>query len=39
MNRKQRRDLKFKRSKGTNLNDPEQAQELLEIRLPQSHWL
>lgn len=30
MNRKQRRDLKFKRNKGANLNDPEQAQELLE---------
>lgn len=30
MNRKQRRDLKYKRSKGTNLNDPEQAQEMLE---------
>lgn len=29
MNRKQRRDLKFKRNKGANLNDPEQAQELL----------
>ncbi len=30
MNRKQRRDLKYKRSRGTNLNDPEQAQEMLE---------
>lgn len=30
MNRKQRRDLKFKRNKGANLNDPEQAQEMLE---------
>lgn len=30
MNRKQRRDLKYRRSKGTNLNDPEQAQEMLE---------
>ncbi len=30
MNRKQRRDLKYKRNKGTNLNDPEQAQEMLE---------
>ncbi|MFG6348073.1 MAG: FAD binding domain-containing protein [Lachnospiraceae bacterium] len=29
MNRKQRRDLKYGR-KGTNLNDPEQAQEMLE---------
>lgn len=30
MNRKQRRDLKYKRSRETNLNDPEQAQEMLE---------
>lgn len=30
MNRKQRRDLKYKRSRGANLNDPEQAQEMLE---------
>lgn len=30
MNRKQRRDLKFRRNKGANLNDPEQAQEMLE---------
>lgn len=30
MNRKQRRYLKYRKSKGRNLNDPGQAQEMLE---------
>lgn len=30
MNRKQRRDLKYRRKQGANLNDPGQAQEMLE---------